>query len=177
MFCLVSHAAVAQSVRDAAFCSNVVDRQCVGVIPHGASVSMSALDTVDGRKALYFWGNLRNPTAGPVAFFFTRDGECYEREPVSPSAKALRELSGSEQIFGVLSSMTFREVWHALGLSSAEVGARDIKVNVVFIPETNEYRIYDYRFALCPGKYSARLIDSVGDPLPGNNDLRIVVVD
>ena len=174
---LATHAGVAQSVRDTAFCSNVVDLECVGVIPNGATVSINSLSTIDGQKAIYFWGNLRNPSASAIAFFFARDGECYDSEPVSPSSKALRELSGSEQIFGVLSSLTFREIWQALGIASAEVGAKDIKVNVVLIPETNEYRIHDYRFAFCPGKFSARLINSAGDPIPGNNKLDIVLVD
>ncbi|WP_417308316.1 hypothetical protein [Devosia sp.] len=174
---LVPDGAMAQSVRDTAFCRNVVDHECVGVIPDGATVSISYLSTIEGRKAIHFWGNLRNPSASAVAFFFTREGKCYDNEPVSPSSKALRELSGAEQIFGVLGSLTFREIWQALGISSAEVGAKDIKVNVVFIPQTNEYRIHDYRFALCPGKFSARLINSAGNPIPGNNEIDIVLVD
>lgn len=109
-------------------------------------------------------------------FFFSREGACYDSSPVSPNAKALRDVTGAEHVLGYLASLTFREVWHALGLSKLEVGAKDIKVNVVFIPEANEYRIHYYRYALCPGKFSARLVKSNGDPIPGNNDLDIVLV-
>lgn len=176
-FWLTPHTTVAQSVRDTAFCSNVVNHKCIGVIPDGATVSINSLPTIDGHKAIYFWGNLRNPSSSTIAFFFTREGECYDREPVSPSSKALRRLSGPEQILGVLNSLTFGEIWQVLGIASAEVGVKDIKANVVLIPEANEYRIHDYRFALCPGKFSARLINSAGDPIPGNNELDIVLVD
>ena len=175
--CISAHDAVAQSARDTAFCRSIVDNECVGLIPDGATVSISSLSEMNGSKTIFFWGNLRNPNGNPVAFFFTRDGECYDKDPISPSSKALRKLSGTEQIIGILNSLTFREVWHALGISSTEVGSKDIKANVVFIPQANEYRIYDYRFALCPGSFSARIINSEGDPISGNNDLDIIVVD
>jgi len=169
--------AQAQYVRDSAFCVDVKNNECIRVIPDGGQVSLSSLPLVSGHRRIYFWGNLRNPSNRAVAFYFSRSGACYQSELIAPDERALKHLSVTENIVGLLSSVTMSEVWHVLGLSSTEIGVRDVKANVVLIPESNEYRIHDYRFAKCTGSFSARLVDSDGEPIPGNNGVKIVIVD
>jgi hypothetical protein len=170
--------ALAQSVRDSAFCLTVAEHGCPAsdVVPNRATVSLDRLTLVDGYPTLYFWSNLRNPAENSVAVFFSREGECYEAEAVSPDDEALRELSDSEQFFGILRTMTFGEIWRILGLGGADVGSGDVKVSVVTIPESNQYRVHTFRHAHCPGRFKARFIGSDGRPLPGANDVDIVLV-
>lgn len=175
--CAVDSKAYAQYVNDAAFCRDVKNYECKHVIPHGAKVSLNSLRRVDGKRALYFWGNIQSRTRSAVSVIFFREGSCYKKEDVRPDDAALRELSSSEQIGGLLSSISFRQVWYYLGLEKVEGASGNIKGNIVFIPESGDFRIFDFRHVLCKGNFRARLVGSDGNPLAGNNDIRVVIVD
>ncbi|MCB1496665.1 MAG: hypothetical protein KDJ86_12825 [Bauldia sp.] len=168
--------ALGQNVRDTSFCVRVVDRQCMQPIPDGSSVSISSLPKVDGKSAIYFWGNLRNPSMNVVAIYFAREGECYNEQIIMPKEKALREVGAFEGAISFLDSLTLGEIWKSLGVTGVEIGIKDIKLNLVLVEESNEFRVFDYRYAICPGKFTARLIDSRGSAIPGNNDPRQIKV-
>ena len=165
----------AQQVRDSSFCLNVVSHKCVDSVPSGANISIGNIVPIGGKKRLYFWGNLRNPSESAVVLYFLREGECYSGEVIEPDSRAFQRLSGPEHLLAFFRSLTFKEVWHAIGIVEGEIDYGGIGGRAVFVPQANEYRIHTYREVHCSGTYYARIMDSSGRPLPGDNDLRIVV--
>lgn len=181
IFLLVSwgvlNAANAQYASSTAFCAKMKGNECAEVIPNGSTVSISSLPIVDGFPAIYFVGIFKNSRETHLAVFFTRQGECYANEPVNPDARALRNLSGSERIWGFIKNLRLRDIWSILGLEGVELGANTVKGKLLVMTESPAYHLHYYRYAHCPGRFSARFLDAEGEPVPGYNDLDIVLVE
>lgn len=175
-FGLASEPALSQHVRDASFCVGIDKFECKQPVPHGSQISLSELSSEDGNKALYFWGNLRNPSQRAIGIYFAREGSCYKEQLIIPKERTLREVGFFENAFSFVDSLTFGELWNSIGFEEIDFGVKDARINIVFIPNANQYRVFSYRYALCPGRFVARLIDSWGEPIPGNNHPREIEV-
>jgi hypothetical protein len=108
-----------------------------------------------------------------------RKGKCYKPDTIVPEHKLRKNPSSFAKLKAYLSTLTMREIWYSLGVKviqpEVKIKAIDLKINAILMPEANRYRIYDYRFVSCPGELLARVLDSNGDPIPGQNEVRILL--
>ncbi len=169
---------IAQRVNDAVFCTDVIELECIGAIASGQTIALGELKKVDGVAIIHYWGSLLNPGDRVAVFYFIREGECYKDKTIDPNSPALDKVSVPREFLSFFQSLTFGDLLSYIGLQELGAGKGDMKLNFVFADRPSEtFRVHDYRLVHCPGTIAARILDSNGVPIPGNNDLRIVVTD
>ena len=112
-----------------------------------------------------------------IAIIFQRVGTCIVEQISLPSKKFDEDPSGFAKFIGFFVGKTLADLWNLLGL--AELGAgqkKDLKINAVFVPPSDGFKVWDWRHIECPGVMRARLFDSEGNPLLGNNDIREIKI-
>lgn len=168
-----------QYVRDSAFCKKIVKHRCTDVLTHGSNVRIGSLPIVNGKRTIFFTANLRNPDEKFISLHMIRKGSCYKPDIVIPDRDFGAKTTSFQKVKAYLSSLTIREIWHMLGISEVQPGAVvrevDLRVTVVLVPDANIFRINTFRHVSCAGELFARVLDSKGNPIPGDNEIRVLI--
>ena len=173
--------AQAQYVLDSAFCLGIKNKECAEAIPDGATLNLSNMPTKSGEKRIYFWTVLRAASDAAISIGMIREGKCYRDELTLPREKFVRRPTTFQTVWSYLSSLRLGDILSVFDVQKGdvEVGVDkgvDAKINIAVVPQANRYRIYDYRFVQCAGTIRARVLDSAGEPIPGGNDVKVLLV-
>ena len=169
-----------QEVINSWFCINVENNECIHRIADGTEIVLSALSNENGNPALYFWGAIKSSDNSVATIYFSRESPCSVEQIRLPREKFESQRNLFQEAWAFLSNLRGADIWDRLGISSIEASTNrvDIKLNLVSIASSPRFRIHDFRNVTCPSVLRARLFDSQGEPLPGNNDVRSVrIVD
>lgn len=168
--------AYGQAVNDSSFCLDVQENACVQPLPHGVAVKLNALRKVNGKLTVYFWASINSSAYKAIAVMFQREGTCTVEQYSLPTGKFDERPGVFKEIRGFFEGKTLANVWDLLGISEATPGIKDFKLNVVFVPPSDGFRVSDWRHIECSGVMRARLFNSKGEPLPGENDIREIKI-
>jgi hypothetical protein len=172
-----SSARAATSVLETTFCLQRPAGGCKDPAGARSSVSLAQLPLdKNGRRAIYFFSRLRLET-GRVAFLvIEREGSCYGKSQpklfVSPRLRTPGWASFWEEVAKRLKDFSLSP--RGQGLLAVGVAARmgpnvrqDTLQDIFFFGE---------REMNCPGKVLARVLDFDGNPLPGDNEIKELLV-
>ncbi len=172
-----------QFVTDTSFCTLVANNECIDALPSGATVDLSELKTDKNGPILYFWGRLRNPSESVVAFYFSREGDCYPKGTSIPKDKARAANNIFVSSWRFITSLTFGDLISRIfsdtkGEVSAKAAPVDAKVTFAVTKPSENFRVSSFRNVLCGGRVEARLLDSQASPIPpdANNDFKFLTI-
>ena len=164
--------AYGQAASDASFCLDVQDNACITSLPSGVEVRLDALKMVDGNRTIYFWASINSSDYKTIGFLFQREGTCAIEQYRLPTRKFNQRPGIFSEIKGYFEGKTLANLWNLFGVREATPSIKDFKLNVVVVPPSNGFRVSSWRNIGCSGVMRARLFNSRGEPLPGDNDVR-----
>jgi hypothetical protein len=168
--------AYGQAVSDSSFCLDVQNNACVNPLPHGVAVRLNALKMVDSHRTVYFWASIDSSDYKAIAFMFQREGTCTVEQYSLPARKFGERPGVFNEIKGFFEGKTLANLWDLLGMKEAAPSIKDFKLNVAFVPPSSGFRVSVWRHLGCSGVMRARLFNSKGEPLPGDNGVREIKI-
>ncbi len=172
-----------QYVLDTAFCKSIIGKECVGAIPagSGSGIDLRDLSKNENGPLIHYWAKLRNANDAAIAIVMVRQGTCYDEKINLPESRFKANPGKLRTLWSYLSSVTLSDLLSRLSIKdlSLEAGLKgkiDAKINLAFVTTSEGFRIHDFRNMPCPGTIQARIFDSNGDPIPGENDVRTLEI-